>query len=680
MKKRVISLFLAVVMVVGMAMTAMAASVSASLDNTTIKAGEEVTVTINLDAPLENIVALEYWLFFDDSKLEFVSSKLGTSNPNVQISRLMTDKAGQFHLGKKYFTVNFVDPRSVGETFNAGSLYSLTFRAKESISSETKSTFRLYKLPMMDTTFQEIDEGKVPNGTIELTVNPTASEGYTVEVAPGSQTVAQGETANVAVNISAEGLTKYNAADFTFNYDASALTFSKEASTGLDGYTVSDKNGTLRLVAFGEDKALGQAFSLAFVSKKTGKTQVTLASAKLDDGKNADAQNAPEAAKGTSVANIDVSGYPVTLPEDFTGGATAVPGSDYTFTAKDKNYDYTFAGTTVNGAAAEVKDNGNGTFTISAVNGPVIVAASKTPKNFTAEVTGTGADDVKYEKKAAYLTDYKFTLNRNSNYTYDVSVTVGGKTYTNYTALEDVYTIPGADVTGNIAITVNKTIIPGSQYTVTAEGTGAGDVVYDPTALKGTDYSFTVNMAEGFDYDVTALVGGKAAELTGTNGKYTIPGSSVTGNIVIKVEKSEKVKVAVNEYVKLDGKTMFLVTATGTPGEGKTYAYDGTPMYYSDKYQGYCWLVISDVAFNETVASEKITKAAATAEKIKYDSDINGTGSVDVNDAQTTYNMYNAKYADFTTVTMDKFLKADVNGSKNLNVQDSAAIVNEIIG
>ena len=41
--------------------------------------------------------------------------------------------------------------------------------------------------------------------------------------------------------------------------------------------------------------------------------------------------------------------------------------------------------------------------------------------------------------------------------------------------------------------------------------------------------------------------------------------------------------------------------------------------------------------------------------------------------------MYNAKYEDFDTVSMHKFLEADVNGDGIVNVQDSTAVVTEIL-
>ena len=140
--------------------------------------------------------------------------------------------------------------------------------------------------------------------------------------------------------------------------------------------------------------------------------------------------------------------------------------------------------------------------------------------------------------------------------------------------------------------------------------------------------------------------------------------------------------VEVNAYVKLqDARVMYLVTVQGTLADGQVYTYDGHPMYYSEKYQAYCYLVISDQAL-PTVredAAAKIATAAATAENVVYDYDVNGTKVVDVNDAQLVYNMYNAVYDNFETVSMMTFLRADVNGSRDLNVEDVSAVVNAIV-
>ena len=115
---------------------------------------------------------------------------------------------------------------------------------------------------------------------------------------------------------------------------------------------------------------------------------------------------------------------------------------------------------------------------------------------------------------------------------------------------------------------------------------------------------------------------------------------------------------------------------------GKTLAY-GTEgnMFWSEKYNAYAFLVVSGDNESQVkdAATAVIVEATAEKQTVTYNSDINGTGNVDINDAQLVYNMYNAMYDDFTDVTMEKFLKADVTGDKTVNVSDAAAVVNELI-
>ena len=56
-------------------------------------------------------------------------------------------------------------------------------------------------------------------------------------------------------------------------------------------------------------------------------------------------------------------------------------------------------------------------------------------------------------------------------------------------------------------------------------------------------------------------------------------------------------------------------------------------------------------------------------ETLVVDGDANGSGVLDVNDAQMIYDMYmNAYTLDDLTQTM--WLRADVNGDRSVNVQD----------
>ena len=81
----------------------------------------------------------------------------------------------------------------------------------------------------------------------------------------------------------------------------------------------------------------------------------------------------------------------------------------------------------------------------------------------------------------------------------------------------------------------------------------------------------------------------------------------------------------------------------------------------------------------KTEAAGKIAEADAEKTELAYDFDVNLSSKVDINDAQLTYDMYNAKYEDFDTVSMHKFLEADVTGDGKLTVEDATAVVNSFI-
>ena len=105
-------------------------------------------------------------------------------------------------------------------------------------------------------------------------------------------------------------------------------------------------------------------------------------------------------------------------------------------------------------------------------------------------------------------------------------------------------------------------------------------------------------------------------------------------------------------------------------------------MFTSEKYNGCCWLVISGDN-EDTVKAAAIAAVAAgegDAQAIAYSGDVNGTGLVDVNDAQLVYNIYNTVYNSFDATTRRMFLEADMNGDKTVNVNDATAVVNKVLG
>ena len=508
------------------------------------------------------------------------------------------------------------------------------------------------------------------SASCKVIVTEEKTPGYTVTM-DADKSIVAGETVTVSPVIGHGGeVASYNAFDMTFAYDASVLELT---STEIEGLTVTAGNGTVRVQGYGADRAIGTApFGLTFKAIAAGEAQVTLSSAKVDIAANAVEFDAPEAELLDEKTVITVTSYPVTLPDNFTGEALAQPGEAYTFSEPSDYYDYTVT-VTVDGVAIEVTDNGDGTYTVPAdkVTGIIEVTATKEGKKFDV----TPGTDMAGNPKAQYMTDYTMTLTKEEGYTYDVVVTIGGVPYTGYTVSEGVYTIPGADITGDIVFTVVKEEIPKAEFTVTFEGSGAGDATGAATVLEGSDYTFTLNQAAGYTYAVTAVMGENKQEaaITEADGKYTI--EKVSGNLIITVEKTAQRNVEVSPYVELDGKTVFLVTATGTLEEGKAFAYDGNAMFYSEQYKAWCYLVIAEGEFGAADAKAKITATETAYATLSATADVNMSKAVDINDAQLVYDIYNGKYEDFSVVVMQKFLNADVNGDKIVNVADAAAVV-----
>lgn len=689
MKKRITALLLAFVLVLSLCPTAFATA-KIGVDKTAVKAGEQVVVTLTNETELNGITNLDYRVYYNKDYFEFKSGDYGDVSPlnnrnrpvDFDNSEPMSDDTGD------YVAVNVVDSTSNGLTIGKGSIYTLTFTAKADLTEKQKADFTLALHSVMNTEFatgdavsDELKElVKVTSDAASVTVTPVTSyEGYAVSISE-DQTKIVGETATVNVEVKSEDIDHFNAVDMQFKYDADKLALS---TTSLTGFTVSDKDGTVRVQVYGESRSLGQAFVLNFKVIDAGEAKVQLTSAKVDTSDGAIDNDAPDATLLNDTVTINVTGYAVNLSEDFTGDEVVAPGADYTFTAKDPHYDYVITAT-MGDKNATVIDNGDGTYTIENVNGNLEITDTRTAKAYDVTVTGADADKVTAPETATYLADYTFTVPAGvaatdtvDGYRYSVAVTVDGKEYTGYTADGNSYTIPGKDVTGAVGIAVTKTTISAGYVPTEVAG---DDVTGADKAEKGKDYTFTVNKKDGYDYAVNATMGGVSVPVIDNgDGTYTI--ENVTGPIVINVAKTAQENVEVYEYVKLDGKTMYLVTVTGTVEEGKTFAYDENAMYISTEYNEgkntYCYLVISNKSLTDMQAEapEKVTQISAASDSVSYGGDVNGTAVVDINDAQLTYDMYNAKYADFTTVSMVKFLRADVNGSKSLNTEDAAAIV-----
>lgn len=683
--KRTLSILLTIAMIISLIPAVFAADVptmSTTVDKTEVQPGDTITLTLSIDKTITNLNNWEWAIYFD--KTAYVKTS-GELEPGCMSGTGITGAVGDNVdiLGKNAIRVSGLSTTGDPVTLNAGKIATVTFTATENITAENaRIEVKTEALPDYDTL--KDNDVKLTGNIIDVTVKSSEAKGYTVSLGADKQ-VASGQIVEIPVTIgNNDGKTTYNAYDMAFSFDPTILTLNMEA-TSIEGYRVIPGSGTVRIVRYGKAAELGDALTLNFTAAGQGQSAVKVTAAYVDTNTNAIELDAPAAIVLKDTTTVTVSGYTVTLPDGFTRtdaeGSVIAAGGTLTFKPADPNYDYTVTVTVGDGEATTVSPDENGTYTVPNVNGNVVVKSTKTPKSFNV----TLGDDTTGAATATYKEDYTFKLTPATGYTYKMAVTIGGKDYTGFTAAanEDgttTYTIPGADVTGDIIINSNKAEKQPATFTVTFDGTGVGDATGESSVKENTNYTFTVAKKDGFKYTISATMGGKAVTVTeGANNTYTI--ANVTGNLVITIEKKSTLtmEVTVSKYVEMDNKTVFLVTVTGTPEEGKAFAYGDNVMYKTTAYgeNVYSWLVIVDKneAFDQATAEANITQASATAEEVKQSYDVNETGLVDINDAQLTYDIYSGKYVDFEKVSVRKFLHADVNLDKAVNSADAVAVV-----
>lgn len=731
--KRILALFMAVVLAVGFIPSAAFAAegdspmVITTVDKTTVKPGETVAVTYKLDHDLDAMTQLTIILRFDVSLFQFVSTNIDDSvwfdNPSVNNTSVSGNNG--FVRLREYKNSNT-------DTIAAGTLCTMTFKALEEISNAQAALFYnnntglLKSSIKVNNTLYAVDGTGFANGVddpITVAIIPSSSSitvpkvetGYSVSMATDQQ-VAAGQQVRIPVTVASgeKGITGFNAYDMTFTYDPAALTLNT-ASNAAANLTVEDNNGTVRVRRYGETAPLGEALALEFTAKATASSTVKLTSAKFDLDANSINFDAPETTITDTDTVVDANNFTVTLPDEFTSDAETrlVPGGgSFTFKPVDSHYTYTFTVKMGDTDKEGLTFGADDTYTIENISGNVVVTCTnKTPKQYDVTYkidTDVEQDVTRGPEKATYLKDYSFTVTPRAGITYDVSystLSTAGTTKILIPTVNDngtiTYTVPANRVVEDLRIYVRSSATEGIPVVIT--GNGAEDAASGNASSMGRNmpYYFTLNQRENCDYTVTAyyqpLNTPTASKRPATvrslgNGKYVVEAvdynvylrSADHWNLVVNVEKvsHSAEEVTVSKYLELNDKTMMLITVKGTPEGGKAFTYDGNTMYKVNAYgtDQYAWLVIvnkGQTLTQEEAAAKVAISAADNVVTITPSFDVNMTGKVDVNDAQLVYDMYNGTYSDFTKVSVEKFLRADVNATKTVDHTDAVAIVNQ---
>lgn len=168
---------------------------------------------------------------------------------------------------------------------------------------------------------------------------------------------------------------------------------------------------------------------------------------------------------------------------------------------------------------------------------------------------------------ACYGEDYLFRATDAGNYTYDPKATVEGKPVTVRSGGDGSFSIAGNQITGTLVIRGNRTA---KSYRVTFTGTGAEG---EATATYNTDYSFSVTPKSGYKYSVKINIGANAYTGYAQDGDtYTIPGTDITGSIIIAVTYTKTASTSTPTTTTRPGST----GSSGGTGGKKTVTFLGS--------------------------------------------------------------------------------------------------------
>lgn len=530
-----------------------------------------------------------------------------------------------------------------------------------------------------------------------------ASAGYTAALSTTSdnnEVVSGGEIpVNVAVSHSSD--TVFNAGEFKLSYDGTKLTPNTD-NLGLS-YKIEGEgtaNAVLIVEDYGVDKLLNYEYVIWFTAASVNAettVDVALISAKFvnkDMAASSDLIDATFSSEPVTIT-IKVNMVNVTLPDGTT--ATTQKGQDYTFDPDDTaNYDYTDVTATVGGENVTIKDNGDGTWTIPGqfVTDDIEINYTKTAKSYDVEWTGAGAKDVTDKPAdpltATYGVAFEFTVPnkidasaQEAGKIYSATVSIAGSSYSASASAGEKVTIPGNEIVGKITITIDVEDIPanGVAVQISGENVKFEDGTTSKVVTPGTELNLVLTPETGYIYSV------KIGETEIMNNQTTTYKLNVSGATTITVTKTLDVSsVEVYEYAEANnGSKIWLVIYDGTLEPGKVPTYEDKIMFWSEKYDAYCYLVIAATLDVDT-AKTNVGAKTDTAIEVDYGMDINGTGVTDAADAQFVWNMYNAQYGEFnSTVTMAQFLAADQNAISDkpsnwkLSVEDVQVIIAAIL-
>lgn len=381
------------------------------------------------------------------------------------------------------------------------------------------------------------------DGECDVCGNPVGDH---ADMNVSSELVTAGDTVQMKISVENDQneASVYNSYEFVVEYDSAKLTYKDFTCNADENCAVTKKDGKLIINGYGDVKTVSENafvtlnFVAASVEAETTAV-VKLTEAYRDTSAMAIERDIDQIEVETTEKTITIQPttkeYKVTFSEKVTVNGQTVTekivkaGESVIFSVIEKDG----KNASVTGAAK----NDDGTYTVTPTE-DTTVTITYTDKVFDVVISGAGKEDVTGEATATYGKDYNFTVNKNDDYNYTVSATVGGQNV-EMTIDGNKYTIAGTDVTGEIKITVTKEAKPGPgpgpgpepEYVDIHTNTNGASDAPVKQIVKGEEYIYEIPNTHKV-YKVT--VGGEVINATfDSEGNLHLPAGTTSADVVI---------------------------------------------------------------------------------------------------------------------------------------------------
>ena len=586
--------------------------------------------------------------------------------------------------------------------------YPVTFTLAEYCNEDYMESFLPQVSAQTYTTTISVTNTSTPSGGEDDSGSTTEAPTYTASVTTNAEnnTVVNGQEIIVKVNV---GTSDFASANVVMSYDSTKLQYNgftsaaTDAGDGDQAAEISSGSGTLTITDFGGTITKGEGvYQVTFKAIDGGQTQVTLESAAFSTQAYAETDNLVNATIDPKTQTVNIN-HKITVNGTDVGSAAADGTGSYEFTISDYDplYDYTVS-VTMGTEQVTPESLGNGKYKVDPISDDLTITYTKGNRNaFGVTWAGDYADlEEQYKSITSVAVGESLTIALpdgaeatadQEGYSYSAVIKIGETEHKQMSSGE-YYTIPSDAIDDDITITVTKTTNPALGYnyvtvTIPADsGVEIDGVTGTSTTVKeGDPVTLKLTAADADLYNYSVKMGDQEILNNTTTSVIINP----TNDVTITVTKALKTDSATATlYLELNGKDMYLLKIGGTEQvNGKVYTYTENgktrDMFWSAKYNAYCTLIVVDADTTPVLTVGAVGSIAGnfglkdgTAEEVDYTMDVNKSGTKDINDAQLVWNMYSNKYQGVTeNVTIEKFLRADVNDTVGVDSTDAQAII-----